>query len=67
MHRVTLYIALFGVALLVALFSTLYIVRYDQHATAVAMIDLLKRGTGEARTSPSDPPASFDARFHFGA
>jgi hypothetical protein len=65
MDRVTLYSALFGVALLIALFSTLYVARYERGAP-VAMTDLLPHETGSARTSPSDPPASFDARWRLG-
>jgi hypothetical protein len=30
------------------------------------MTDLLPREAGLARTSPSDPPASFDARWRLG-
>jgi hypothetical protein len=66
MDRITLYISLSLVALVVALFSTLY-VGYDQRGPTIAMTDMLPHETGVLGTSPSDPPASFDARFHFGA
>ena len=55
MNRITRYISLTLIGLVIALFSTLY-VGYDKGASTVAMTN-----------SPSDAPASFDARFHFGA
>jgi len=54
MDRITRYISLTIVALVIALFSTLY-VGYDKRASTVAMTNI-----------PSNAPASFDARFHFG-
>jgi hypothetical protein len=45
MDRITLYIALFGVALLIALFSTLYVARYELRAPAVSIADLQPRET----------------------
>ena len=66
MDRITLYISLAAVALVIALFSTLYI-GHDQRGATVAMTDMLPHDAGAPRTSPSDPPASFEARFHFGA
>jgi hypothetical protein len=66
MDRITGYISLIIVALVIALFSTLY-VGYDKRAPTVAMSDIVPRETDALRTSPSDPPASFDERFYFGA
>jgi hypothetical protein len=65
MDRITLYISLILVALVIALFSTFYD-GYDQRGPTVAMTDMLPLETGAPRTSPGDPPASFDTRFHFG-
>jgi hypothetical protein len=60
MHRIAAVI----IVLVIALVSTLY-VGYDRHAPTVAMTDGLPHQTDAARTSPSDPPATFDARFHY--
>ena len=40
MVRFSLYAALFGVALLIALFTTLYGLRYDRHAPSSTLLDL---------------------------
>lgn len=66
MDRISRYIAFIVIALVIALVSTLY-VGYNRRAPTVAMTDILPQETGAPRTSPSDPPASFAARFHFGA
>jgi len=55
MDRITRYISLTIVALVIALCSMLY-VGYGKRGPSVAMTN-----------SRSDAPASFDARFHFGA
>lgn len=58
-------IAAIIIVLVIALVSTLYL-GYDQHAPTVAMTDRLPHQADAARTSPSDPPASFAVRFHYG-
>ena len=66
MDRITRHIAFIVIALVIALVSTPY-VGYDRRAPTVAMTDMLPHEIGAPRIGPSDPPASFAARFHFGA
>jgi hypothetical protein len=66
MYRITLCIALFGIVLFIALSSTIYVVRYDQRGSDVAMSNPSPHEAGAPRVVASDPPASFDTRWHLG-
>ena len=64
MDRIPLYVALFGVAVLVGLFSTLYVLRYDSDWPSFAVTELRPRESAPAQLAPRDQsaPATFETR-----
>ena len=62
MDRLTLYTAIFGVALLIALFTTLYVVRYDGGGVATSVSDLIPRGTLSPAGAPGERVSTITTR-----